>query len=149
MTTSVTPVQETAIPEKRLYKSHIKFCNIHLPDGTRLDFKGGIYVTDNEDIIHFLDRAIAKNEYAGQIYIDPEARTITAEQENPLIALRKKFFEEFQKEQMAQLNRNNDRGTSQQGPLKAASTTDIAPVALGGTSSAQLMKSVAALTEQK
>ena len=141
----MSDIQTTAtVQEKRLYKSNIKFCNIHMPDGTRIDFKGGMYVTDNEEIIRWLDRAIARNEFAGQIYIDPNARTISAEQENPLLALRKKFFEEFQKEQAALLNPANDMGKSQQGPLKAASTTDIAPVALGGTSSAQLLKAAAA-----
>lgn len=131
---------DSSVSEKRLYKSHIKFCNIHLPSGRRLDFKGGMFVTDESDVIAFLDTAIARDEYAGQIFIDPNARTITAEQENPMLALKKKFFEEFLAKQAAHNDSNRDMGTSEQGPLNAASTTDIAPTALGGPGSAALMK---------
>lgn len=142
----MTATTETQVADKRLYKSTIKFCNIILPDGTRIDFKGGIYITGDDQIIGWLDRAIARNEYAGQIFIDPEARTVTAEQENPLLALRKKLFAEFEAEQRAKLNPANDMGTSTQGPLKAASTTDIAPVTVGGPSVASLMTAAAKLT---
>lgn len=146
MNTSVTPIAETPVADKRLYKSTIKFCNIILPDGTRLDFKGGMYITGDEDIIRYLDRAIGRNEYQGQIYIDPNARTVTAEQENPMLALRKKLYAEFLAEQQAHLDPNNNMGTSTQGPLKAASTTDIAPVTIGGPSVASLMTAAAKLT---
>lgn len=137
---------ETKVADKRLYKSTIKFCNVILADGTRLDFKGGMYITGDEDVIRQLDRAIARNEYQGQIYIDPNARTVTAEQENPMLALRKKLFAEFLAEQAAMLNPANDMGKSEQGPLKAASTTDIAPVTIGGPSVASLMTAAAKLT---
>jgi hypothetical protein len=146
MNASVIPVAEPTVADKRLYKSTIKFCNIVLPDGTRLDFKGGIYITGDESVINYLDRAIARNEYGGQIYIDPNARTVTAEQENPMLALRKKLFAEFEAEQHAKLNPANDMGASTQGPLKAASTTDIAPVTVGGPSVAALMTAAAKLT---
>jgi len=43
----------------------------------------------------YLDDQIARNGFGGIIYIDPNARTITAEQENPMLALKKKFYEEF------------------------------------------------------
>jgi hypothetical protein len=142
----ITAETDAPVADKRLYKSTIKFCNIILPDGTRLDFKGGMYITGDESVISYLDRAIARNEYVGQIYIDPNARTVTAEQENPLLALRKKMYAEFLAEQQAQLNPANDMGTSTQGPLKAASTTDIAPVTIGGPSVASLMTAAAKLT---
>jgi hypothetical protein len=140
-------IETPQVADKRLYKSTMKFCNIILPDGTRVDFKGGIYITGDTNVISYLDRAIARNEYAGSIYIDPNARTVTAEQENPMIALRKKLFAEFMAEQAKNLNPANDMGTSTQGPLKAASTTDIAPVTIGGPSVASLMTAAAKLPQ--
>lgn len=125
-------------PVKRLYKSTIKFNNIVFPNGHVAHFKGGYFATDVPEQIEYLDAQIAKKGFDGIIYIDPDAQTITAEQENPMLALRKKFYEEFQAEQRAHLNPNNDMGTSEQGPLKPASTTDIAPVALGGDGAAGL-----------
>lgn len=136
MSTTETPVQA---PPKRLYKSTVKFGNVIMPEGRILHFKAGMYITADQEEIDYLDRAIAKNEYRGQIFIDPNARTITAEQENPLLALRKKFFEEFMEEQRRMLNPENDMGTSEQGKLNAASTTSIAPTAAGGDGAARLI----------
>lgn len=118
--------------EKRLYKSSMKFCSVATPKGHVLHFKGGMFVTDNPEYIEFLDAQIAINGFSGAIYIDPNARTITAEQENPMLALKKHFYEQFKQEQAAQLNPKNDRGASVQGKLNAASTSDIAPVAANG-----------------
>ena len=137
MSTAPT-VQES----KRLYKSTIKFNNIVFPNGHVAHFKGGMFVTDNPAHIEYLDAQIAQNGFGGIIYIDPEARTITAEQENPMLALRRKFYEEFQAEKAAQTNPGNDMGTSEQGKLNPASTTDIAPVALGGDGAASLRAAV-------
>lgn len=137
--TTATPTVQASTPEKRLYKSTNKFCNVITSRGKVLHFKVGMFITDNEDDIAFLDAAIKKNEFAGAIYIDPNARTITAEQENPMLALRKKHFEEFLKEQAAMLNPANDMGTSDPGKFKAASTTSIAAVTAGGDAGARLI----------
>jgi hypothetical protein len=101
-----------------------------------------MFVTDNPAHIDYLDAQIAQNGFGGIIYIDQNARTITAEQENPMLALRRKFYEEFQAEKAAQMNPGNDMGTSEQGKLNPASTTDIAPVALGGDASSHLRAAV-------
>lgn len=133
-----TPVKEDP-PSKRLYKSSMKFGNVIMGNGRTLHFKAGMYITADQEEIDFLDRAVAKNEFRGMIYIDPNARTITAEQENPLLALRKKHFEEFLEEQRRMLNPDNDMGKSEPGKLNAASTTSIAPTAAGGDASARLI----------
>lgn len=142
MTTDTTKAPEAA---KRLYKSTNKFCNIITPRGKVLHFRAGMYITDNAEEISFLDAAVQNNEFAGNIFIDPNARTITAEQENPMLALRKKFFEEFQKEQAAMLNPANDMGTSEQGKLKTATTSSIAAVTAGGDAGARLIPLAASL----
>jgi len=140
MTAQVTDTEVQGA--KRLYKSTIPFNNVIFPNGHVGHFKGGMFSTDNQEYIDYLDKEIAKNGFGGVVFIDPKARTITAEQENPMLALRKKFFEEFQKEQLAHLNPTNDMGTSDQGKLKPASTADIAPVALGGDASSHLRATV-------
>lgn len=139
MNAPMIQAQETKPDEKRLYKSTNKFCNVITTKGKVLHFRAGMYITDQKEEIEFLDSAVANNEFAGAIYIDPNARTITAEQENPMLALRKKFFQEFLQEQAAMLNPENNMGTSDQGKLKAASTSDIAAVTAGGDASARLM----------
>lgn len=126
-------IQANAKKEKRLYKSTFKFGSFIFPNGRRADFKGGMYVTEDAYEIEALDNEIlAKHP---NIFIDPNARTISAEQENPMLALKKKFYEEFQAEQTAMLRQSNDMGESNQGRLNAASTSDIAVTAAGGSGS--------------
>lgn len=126
-------------PPKRLYKSSTKFLNVITPKGKPLYFRHGMHITDIAEDIAYLDAEIESGGFLGAIFIDPNARTITAEQENPMIALRKKFYAEFLAEQAAHLNPANDMGVSNQGKLNAASTTDIASVTAGGNAAARLM----------
>lgn len=128
----VAAINAESVKEKRLYKSTTKFTTIHDTKGRAMHFKMGNFITEDEEFIAFLDGEIAKNAFGGVIYIDPKARTITAEQENPMIALRKRFFQEFLAEQQAHMNPENDMGNSTQGPLNATSTSNIAAVAAGG-----------------
>jgi hypothetical protein len=149
---TIRPEDNTVAAEgaKRLYKSTIPFNNIIYPNGHVAHFKGGMYATDDPTYIEYLDAQIARNGFGGVVYIDQNARTITAEQENPMLALRRKLFAEFEAERAAKMNPANDMGNSDQGKLKPASTTDIAPVALGGDASSHLRAAVAARTaEQK
>lgn len=132
----MSTVQTTAQAEgKRLFKSTFRFGNVVTPKGHILHFKGGMFATNNPAYIEYLDSEIANNGFAGTVFIDPNARTITAEQENPLIALRKKFYEEFEAERAGKLLHSNDMGNSEAGKLTPASTSDIAPTAAGGDAS--------------
>jgi hypothetical protein len=128
----MSSVSSTPAPaDKRLYKSTFPITNVIFPKGEVAEFRGGIFITDRPDQIAYLDEQIANRGFGGQIYIDPNARTITAEQENPMLALKKKFYEQFQSEQAGFINPSNDMGTSVPGNLNPASTRDIAPVAAG------------------
>lgn len=131
---------------KRLYKSTARSCNVIMPKGQTLHFKFGRYATRDEDEIAWLDSCIKRNEFAGQIYIDPNARTISEEEENPMKALEKQIIAKYLAEQAKHTDPSNDMGESKQGPLKATSTSDIAPVALGGDGAARLMAAVSSLT---
>jgi hypothetical protein len=130
MSTAVSTAP-AATADKRLYKSTFPVVNVISPIGKVMEFRGGLFITDETDLIEYLDDQIAKRAFGGQVYIDPNARTITAEQENPMLALKKKFFEQFQSEQAGFINPSNDMGTSVPGNLNPASTRDIAPVAAG------------------
>ena len=137
---------------KRLFKSTFRFGNVVTPKGHILHFKGGMFATDNPAYIEYLDGEIANNGFAGTVFIDPNARTITAEQENPLIALRKKFYEEFEAERASKLLPSNDMGNSEAGKLTPASTSDIASTAAGGDASqtaARVMALAAQTTAKK
>jgi hypothetical protein len=131
---------------KRLYKSTARACNVITPQGKILHFKFGRYATRDEEEISWLDGMIRRNEFVGQIYIDPAARTLSEEEENPIKALEKQIIAKYLAEQAQHLDPTNDLGESKQGPLKATSTSDIAPVALGGDGAARLMASAASLT---
>ena len=147
MTTQATASPDVEVQSvKRLYKSTIPFNNVIFPSGHVAHFKGGMFATENSEYIAHLDKEIAKNGFGGVVYIDPNAKTITAEQENPMLALKRKFYEEFEAERAAKMNPMNNMGKSEQGPLKPASTSDIAPVALGGDGSAGLRATIAART---
>ena len=132
-------MQATDSEPKRLYKSTMKFCNVTMPNGHVLHFKGGMFVTDNPDYIEYLDTQIKQNAFGQAIFIDPKARTLSAEEENPMLALKRKFYEEFQAEQLANLNPSNDMGASVQDKLRPASTSDIAAVVAGGDATARLV----------
>lgn len=127
-----SPQTSAAGGDKRLYKSTFRFGNVITGKGHVLHFKGGMFATDNPDYIEFLDKEIAVNGFAGAVYIDPNAKTITAEQENPMLALRRKFFQEFEAERAAKLDPANDMGSTEPTKLTPASTTTIAPTAAGG-----------------
>lgn len=139
-------MSETEI-EQRLYKSTMPFCTVTTTRGHSLHFKSGMFITSNPDYIEFLDKEIAANGFAGSIYIDPKARTISAEQANPMLALEKMFFEKFEKQRQEQMNPNQDRGESNQGKLNAGNTSSIAPVAAGaGPATSQAVALMAKVT---
>lgn len=144
MSTSTTDTKTTAAPPKRLYKSSYPNLNIIFPNGSVAQFRGGIYITAMPYEIEYFDAQVAQNGFAGNVYIDPNARTITEEQENPMLALRKKLFAEFEAQRLAQIDPANDMGSSDQGKFNPASTSDIAPVALGGDGASSVRAAVAA-----
>lgn len=134
-------IQETKQEPKRLYKCTRFGTTVFMPNGKPLHFKFGKYATLDADEIAFLDKAIARNEFAGTIYIDPNARTLSEEEENPMKALEKQIIARYLAEQAAATDPANDFGNYEQTKLNAASTSDIAPVAAGGDGAARLMVS--------
>lgn len=143
-----TEVVET--PKKRLYWATMPFLNYVFKKGKMAIFKHHRYATDNPAEIAELDEEVAAGH--PQIYIKEDQKYLTAEMEDPMKALRAKFFAEFQAQQAAFVDPNNDMGTSTQEQIRPQSTSDIAAVAAGGdaTQSAaklvELTKTMAAAT---
>ncbi len=115
-----------------VYRHAMGSCNMFTQKGRRIAFVAGRFATSDADLIAFLDAEIS----AGSQYL----RHGTAEDAaavgsgDPLAALRKKFFEEFQADQAritAEMQQGKDMGASVQERLKTASTKDIAPVTAG------------------
>jgi hypothetical protein len=123
---------------KRLFKSSIKTCNFGFPNGKVANFRFGMYATADEYEIQQLEKEIAAGH--PNIYIDPEAKTLTAEQENPMLALKKKIIEEYLADQAKFVNPENDMGTTETPKLNPVSTTGIAAVALGSGPTSMMAK---------
>ncbi len=129
---------------------NIYFCNppsmqVISSKGKPMVFISGRYHTKDAGEIAELDSLCEHG--SGSVFKDPNRLTMSASELDPMNVLRAKFFKEFQEQQAAHLNPANDVGDSVQGPLKAASTSDIAPITAGNgpqTMAARLM-AVAAL----
>lgn len=115
---------------KRLFQSSVKFCNISTPKGKVLTFKFGRYVTEDEEEIAFLDAEIKAGHPT--IFVDPNHLVLSKQEEDPLGYFKEQVIKEYLAEQARFNDPKADMGTSVQGPLKAASTSDIAPVTVGG-----------------
>lgn len=113
-----------------LYFSTVASMQVVMPRGKAIVFISGRYATSKGEEILFLDDLVENG--TGTVFKNPSLLTINAADMDPMNALRNKFYAEFMAEKQAQLNPQNDRGNSEQGPLNAASTTSIAPVAAGG-----------------
>ena len=124
----------TPSPEKfNIYFSNPASMQVISSRGKPMVFVSGRYHTKDPGEIQDLEGLC---EYgSGAVFKNPDMLQLAGDQLDPMNVLRTKFFKEFQEQQAAMLNPENDGGTSVQGPLNAASTTSIAPVAAGGISS--------------
>lgn len=80
----------------QVYKSSMQSHRVIMPNGKVLHVRKGKYITDNEDEIAFLDAEIK----AGFKYLK-KAEPMTSSDLDPMQALRKKLFAEFEAEQAA------------------------------------------------
>lgn len=128
-------------PKKRLYWATMPFLNYVFKKGKMAIFKHHRYATDTPAEIAELDEEIAAGH--PQIYIKEDQKYLTAEMEDPMKALRAKFFAEFQAQQAGFVNPQNDMGNSSQEQIRPQSTSDIAAVAAGGDATQTATKLVA------
>ena len=127
-------------PTKRLYWATMPFLNYVFKKGKMAVFKHHRYATDIPAEIEELEAEIAGGH--PQIYIKEDQKFLNAEMEDPMKALRAKFFAEFQAQQAKFVDPTNDLGTSSQQAIRPQSTSDIASVAAGGDATQSAAKLV-------
>ena len=146
MSTSPSPKLET----RQLFKSRMSSCSYIFRNGKRAVFQMGCYITSNGEEITELLAEIANGHPT--FYQDPNEIFVSEDRSDPIAALRKRIAGEERAKLLAEMQAatdpSNDFGTSAPGVFTPASTSDIAPVAIGGDASARLTgikKSVAAV----
>lgn len=121
-------------PEKfNIYFSNPPSMQVISSRGKPMMFVSGRYHTNDPGEIQDLDNLVKNG--SGSVFTDSNMLQLSGDQLDPMNVLRAKHIKEYLEQQAQMLNPNNDGGTSVQGPLNAASTTSIAPVAAGGVSS--------------
>ena len=122
----------------KLFFSRIPTVNYAFKDGTLAKFLFHKFATEDETQIAELEAECKKGHPI--YYVDPEHTHITEAELNPMKAMRDKIIAEYLAEQAGQLSPENDRGSSDQGALKTANTTNIAANTLEGSTLARLMQ---------
>jgi len=131
---SLASLESLEQPKQELvvFRNSHESSSMYTPKGTRVIFVAGKYATQDPEIIAFLDDTIAAGSQFLRRGTPEDVAGITGN--DPLAQLRAKFFAEFAADSAritAELNQGKDQGTSNQGPLKAATTKDIAPISAG------------------
>ena len=120
--------------EFHVFYSSIPSMQIIDKKGQPIIFVSSRFHTRDKSKIEFLNEMIADGSTA--VFVRPDQLTLGADELDPMTVLRKKHIQEYLEEQARQLNPEANVSQSVQGPLQAASTADIAPVAAGGGATA-------------
>lgn len=98
--------------------------------GNPIIFVSGRFHTKDLAKIAYLQEMIEQG--STSVFVKDNQLTLDESELDPLTVLRKKYIQEYLEEQARQLDPSANVTESVQGPINAASTTDIAPVAAGG-----------------
>lgn len=104
--------------------------SIIMPSGERISFVAHMFVTDKEHQIEFLDAEVKRGH--PMIYTKNGEETVTAEQLDPLAAIKKKAIEEYKAQVEAQQNPERDMGNSKSETVLQTSKS-IAAITVGST----------------
>lgn len=120
---------------KRVFKSASSSMQMCSDVGTPIIFVRHRFITDNSEVIEYLEKQINKYKVPG-LSIDAGEMYYDASIHDPIASLRNQMRKELMAEavllaQQASGNPNRDLGTSEQGKLNTANTTSIAAVAAG------------------
>lgn len=114
-----------------VFHSNIPSMQVVTPRGKSLMFVNNIFYTKDEEEVEFLQGLVKLNR---GVFTNKDMLTIREDERDPMKVLEAKMRAKIMAELQEQLSLQNDRGTTQGAPtLKAASTTDSAPVAAGGS----------------
>lgn len=115
----------------RVFKATLPSVNYIFKNGKPAIFVQGVYTTDVVSEIEELDAEIAARH--PHIFIDAAMREIDSSAVDPIAALREKIIAEYKATMASATSLDNDMGKSNQGPLKPASSVDVAAATAGGS----------------
>lgn len=115
----------------KIFKATMPSVNYIFKNGKPAIFVHGKFATALEYEIAELEAEITAGH--PHIFIDPAECEIDSNALSPIEALTAKIREEVMAEMARATQMTNDMGTSTQGPLKAASSTDVADAVAGGS----------------
>jgi len=130
----------------KVFKSRIPSCNYVFARGKSAAFVEGRYATGILEEISELEQEILSGH--PHIYVDPAETEVDSDAVDPMAALREKIIADYLKNQAAATDPSRDMGKSDQGPVKASNTRDIAVAAAGGNGAA-VIADVAKLVGKK
>lgn len=127
--TKVTPVVQTQVQETvekvyNVYYNSVGSCKMVTEAGRTIAFVGGKYVTDIEEEINYLNKELALGN--SKLSVVPGQEQMTAEDLDPMAALKKQHIAEYLAEQEAQA------GNLKAGTLKE-STSEVEKIVPGST----------------
>lgn len=135
-----TPSSTSQENTRRLFKSTISSCKYFFKNGKAAVFRMGTYITEDAAEIAELDAEIKAGH--PNIYVDKNEVFAAVDRDDPIAALRKRIAAEERAKVLAEMaaatDPSRDLGTSEQGKLNPASTSDIAPVTANGDATARL-----------
>lgn len=141
MTTTESLISKLAVaqpgaPKQRLYKSAVRSMKMATPGNMDqgipskpIVFVAGIFFTDDEEIISYLDNCVKHN--VPGLISDPNELYLDPEKYDPLLKMRNELRAELLAEMAENARGDKDFGNSVAGNLNAASTKNIAPQAAG------------------
>ena len=104
--------------------------SITMPNGNRIYFVGGTYLTDSESEIAFLNGEVAAGN--SMIFVKKESLTVDADALDPLAAIKKKAIEEYISQQALNSDPNRDMGNTNTNIGDSIATTkSIAAISAG------------------
>ena len=108
--------------------------SIVMPNGNRISFIAGSYITDDENEIKFLDDQI-KDKHP-MIFVKKGEETVTKEQLDPLAAVKEKVIADYLAKQKEQQDPSRDFGNTEDTGVysSVATTKTIAPITIGSKS---------------
>jgi len=107
--------------------------NITMPSSKKIRFVGGVYMTDKEDEIAFLDNEVKLGHT--MIFVKQGQETVNADALDPLAAIKKKAVEEYLEQQQRAADPNRDMGnTAAVDNTQIQTSKSIASITVGSKS---------------
>ena len=115
------------------YFSTRPIISITMPSSKRIKFVGGMYVTDKEDEIEFLNAEIKFGN--AMLFVKKDQLTVDSEALDPLAAVKKRAIEEYLENQKRAMDPNRDMGNTSSDISSSIQTSKgIAAVTVAGKS---------------